>query len=131
MRCRKNALGQLNPGNPRSVADCIAEVKDFFQRNLEAHFAAEEGSLFPVLSEYEDARAVVEELLREHDQMRLQAMGREPPDLRKYLFEFGDILERHIRTEERVLFPMFEALVSAETAERVGREIRHILGSHE
>lgn len=34
--------------------------------------------------------------------------------------EFADLLERHIRKEERELFPLFEAQAPADVLERVG-----------
>ena len=52
-----------------------------------------------------------------------------PGGPRKFLFDFGDLLEQHIRSEERQLFPAFETLVPKSEAERAGREIKRLLES--
>jgi hemerythrin-like domain-containing protein len=44
------------------------------------------------------------------------------------LGEFADLLEAHIRKEERALFPLYERLVSAEVAAEVGRAVKDIIG---
>jgi len=43
------------------------------------------------------------------------------------VFDVGDLLERHIRKEERELFPLFEAHVDAARAASVGAELKQIL----
>jgi hemerythrin-like domain-containing protein len=67
-------------------------------------------------------------LLSQHEQLR-QAVAKLEADsgLAKLVFELGDLLERHIRKEERELFPLFEAHVDAARAESVGTEIKKIL----
>ncbi|HEX4989484.1 MAG TPA: hemerythrin domain-containing protein, partial [Candidatus Binatia bacterium] len=49
--------------------------------------------------------------------------------LAKLIFDLGDLLERHIRKEERELFPLFEQHVEGENAETAGVEIKRILRS--
>jgi hemerythrin-like domain-containing protein len=48
--------------------------------------------------------------------------------LGKLLFDVGDLLERHIRKEERELFPLFERYIGAQEAGRAAAEINRILG---
>ncbi len=48
-------------------------------------------------------------------------------ELPKALFDLGDILERHIRREERELFPLFEHYVPPAEAEQAKGEIERIL----
>ena len=133
LRCRKHALGQLNPGDRDSVEDCAAEVDRFFQAALLPHFEAEEKVLFPALSGHGPWDATVRQLEKEHDVFRTQLSGRESGGadhgsaLRKFLFDFGDLLERHIRLEERELFPMFEKLIPQDEADRLGAEIKRML----
>ena len=47
--------------------------------------------------------------------------------LAKLIFDLGDLLERHIRKEERELFPLFETQVNAEKAEQVGMNLKELL----
>ena len=61
---------------------------------------------------------MIEHLVRDHEQIR-QAMTqlKTGAGLAKSIFDLGDLLERHIRKEERELFPLFEQQVSASQAE--------------
>jgi hypothetical protein len=49
--------------------------------------------------------------------------------LAKLIFDLGDLLERHIRKEERELFPLFEAHVEATKAEQLGVSLKERLNS--
>ncbi len=132
LRCRKHALGQINPGDPASIDACAAEASRFFNENLTTHFEAEETVLFPLMAAYEECRELVYRLESEHREFRgLVARPADPGGPRKFLFDFGDLLEQHIRSEERRLFPAFETLVPAADAERAGREIKRLLESSE
>ncbi|MDE0032501.1 MAG: hemerythrin domain-containing protein [Deltaproteobacteria bacterium] len=128
LRCRKHALGQINPGDPTAMEACAAEASRFFNENLTAHFEAEETVLFPLMAAHEECRELVARLEGEHRTFaRLVADAGGPGGPRKFLFDFGDLLEQHIRSEERQLFPAFEALVPDAEAERAGREIKRLL----
>ena len=130
LRCRKHALGQLNPGDPAAIEACAAEASRFFNENLTAHFEAEETVLFPLMAAHEECRELVARLESEHREFRkLVAPAGDPGGQRKFLFDFGDLLEQHIRSEERRLFPAFETLVPAADAARAGREIKRLLES--
>jgi len=68
-------------------------------------------------------------LLSDHERLRktVTALEKES-ELSKTLFDLGDLLDRHIRQEERVLFPIFEQAVPANKAEKAGIDIKNILG---
>jgi len=130
LRCRKHALGQLNPGDRQSLEGCATEVYRFLESALLPHFDAEEKILFPALSEHAQCRPLATQLENEHDKFRAHlSRDSRPVELRKFLFDFGDLLERHIRLEERELFPMFEELMPPDEAERVGAEIKKLLAA--
>ena len=107
-----------------------AEVLQFFAGELAAHFRAEEEVLFPLMrSAVPQSVAIVERLLEEHEQIaalvhRLESNQRLP----QVLFDLGDLLERHIRCEERELFPLYEQHVAAQDADRTREKIRSLLG---
>ena len=106
------------------------EVKKFFLQNLKPHFEAEEKVLFPLIhSHSSDAEPLISDLLREHEWIRKDVTALEQEsELSKTLFDLGDLLDRHIRQEERVLFPIFEQAVPARESDKAGQEIKRILG---
>ena len=129
LRCRKQALGQLNPGNPDGMKERVDEARDFYLQRLRPHFEAEEKVLFPLIRSHSgESHQILDELLLEHEQIRglvadLDRDAQQP----KVLFDLGDLLERHIRHEERELFPIFEKFVSPEDAENARGEIEKYL----
>lgn len=107
------------------------EFLDFYTSNLEAHFRAEEEVLFPALhSAIPATGSVIEELIREHVEIR-QIMPRlaAGSGLAKLIFDLGDLLERHIRREERELFPLFEQHIQGSQAEMIGEELKKIVAA--
>ena len=73
---------------------------------------------------------MIDELVRNHAQIRAAIPQLEAgTGLAKLIFDLGDLLERHIRKEERELFPLFEQHVEGGNAESAGTEIKKILGS--
>ena len=130
LRCRKQALGQLKPMGAAGLRLRAEECRDFYRNNLVGHFQAEEELLFPALSEaVPQCAALVEELLSEHERIhqlvpRLEA----GTGLAKSIFDLGDLLEAHIRKEERRLFPLFEKQLEVGRAKAIGAEIAKRLG---
>ena len=79
------------------------------------HFEVEEELLFPKALEIEEAAAVVRTLLSEHAQIRellAELPHADEQKLPESLKAFGEILERHIRLEERELFPILESAIA-------------------
>lgn len=129
LRCRKQALGRIRPVGAEGLKARAKEVSDFFSSNLQRHFRAEEEALFPLMAaSAPESSSLIDGLLAEHRQMRdsVERLEREG-DLAKILFDLGDLLERHIRREERELFPLFEAQVPSVEAEAVKIKIEKIL----
>ncbi len=111
-------------GWPSAPAQQASFVRSFFAEHLTRHFADEEQSLFPLVVEHiPSASAQVDDLLRDHRAIEEFARIFEHPDPQRVaaqLGEFGDLLERHIRKEERELFPLFEAQAPPDVLQRVG-----------
>ncbi|MBI4487483.1 MAG: hemerythrin domain-containing protein [Deltaproteobacteria bacterium] len=129
LRCRRQALGQMKPTGVQGLRERADELTKFFSQNLERHFQAEEEILFPLIrSCAPESHPLMEDLLKEHEQIR-KGVGRLEGDasLSKILFDLGDLLERHIRREERELFPLFESRVPAVQAEEAKGRIEKIL----
>ena len=129
LRCRKQALGQLKPMGLKGLRERAQELREFFANNLTRHFLAEEEALFPKMRELvPESAAIVDQLARDHQQIRdaITQLNTES-GLGKLVFDLGDLLERHIRKEERELLPLFEQHVGATGAGAVGAEIKKIL----
>lgn len=104
----------------------------FFETDLRAHFEAEEAIVFPAMSGIEEADATIAQLIGEHRAlMALVDRLRQTPDLElsPLLREFADLLEAHIRKEERILFPCYEQNISPKVAGQVKRQILGVIGS--
>lgn len=129
LRCRKQALGQLKPMGAAGLRERAKELGEFIHVNLVAHFRAEEEILFPLMrTAVPGSATLVDELLGQHEQLRRAVPKLEAGSgLAKLIFDVGDLLERHIRKEERELFPLFEAHVDAAKAESAGVELKNIL----
>jgi hemerythrin-like domain-containing protein len=131
LRCRKQSLGQIKPLGAEGLRERAKEFLDFYVSNLVPHFRAEEEVLFPLLSStVPGSKEMIDELVRHHAQIRQAIPQLEGgTGLAKLIFDLGDLLERHIRKEERELFPLFEQHVESEKGESAGVEIKRILGS--
>lgn len=129
LRCRKQALGQIKPMGAAGLRERANEFLSFYASNLIAHFRAEEEVLFPLLgSALPRSKAIINELIRDHEQIRQAATQLQTgTESAKLIFDVGDLLERHIRTEERELFPLFEQHVKAAEAESVGHQLKKAL----
>ena len=111
-----------------------ADTVRFFQKGLAPHFAAEADILFPAIRAIQpQASALLDQLIQEHAAMRelvshIEQQLPDGPQLKELLAAFGTLLERHIRCEERELFPIYEAHVSAVEALRIGQAIFQVVG---
>lgn len=105
------------------------EVLNFYQTNLAVHLQAEEKVLFPFLrSLAPQSEPIINDLVREHHEIRAAiAQLAAGAGLAKLVFDLGDLLERHIRREERELFPLFEQYATTSQAESVGAELKEFL----
>jgi iron-sulfur cluster repair protein YtfE (RIC family) len=131
LRCRKQALGQLKPMGPGGLRLRAQEFREFFDKQLTPHFRAEEEVLFPFMrAAVPESAALLDDLARDHGAFRqaVQKLAAET-GLSKLIFDLGDLLERHIRREERELFPLFEKHVEGSKAEIVGEKIKSILNA--
>ena len=133
LRCRRQALGQIKPTGAQGLKERVKEYRDFFVQNLVPHFRAEEEILFPLIrARAAESHSLIDQLLKDHEQLRKgEECLAEDKGLSKVLFDLGDLLERHIRREERELFPFFENLAALIDAERIGKEIKEILENRE
>lgn len=86
----------------------------FYKTDLVKHFQDEEEILFPaVKNKNDDLDKKIAEIILEHRKMELLVKDLEKTDqLENVLDEFGQLLEKHIRKEERELFVEIEKVLS-------------------
>ena len=133
LRCRKQALGRLKPMGSEGLRLRAGEFRDFFDKQLAPHFRADEKVLFPFMREAVPQSApLLDDLARDHEVFRQAVQElKAGTALSKLRFDIGDLLERHIRREERELFPLFEKYVDDDKAGAIGEDIKRILAGVE
>jgi len=111
-------------------------VVRFFDDRLRNHFQTEEDCIFPLAEKYlpADRKPIVHQLLEEHKELEeLAGLLRHPEEkkLECTLTRFGKLLEEHIRSEERMLFPLCEEYLPQESLVTIGKQIEtgHLEGN--
>ena len=106
------------------------QVLDAWELELSGHFAVEEQVLFPAAREAIQQPDTVDQLVREHDEIRAEISSLESAegsDLVAGLLSLRQRLVAHIRFEERVLFEAIQASVSEDGLLDLGRRIDAML----
>lgn len=99
---------------------------NFWYEEAEPHFALEEEALAPACGRHgAELAALADRMLVEHGELRaavarLEAAGAADLEL---LHALGDHLQRHVRFEERVLFPVLESGLDAAELEAIAAQI--------
>jgi hemerythrin-like domain-containing protein len=101
----------------------VQYARYFWQQHLLPHFREEEEILFvPIPSDPQVARAK-----QEHKGLKQLIEGLDTHSaavpLAKQLQQLADELDRHIRFEERELFPHLEKALTADQLESIGRQL--------
>ena len=97
---------------PESTAVATAFLRFFADETVE-HFREEEELLFPRVVDFEEARELLVQALLEHQRLyaltaRLQHIITTGGAADGVMRELGELLEAHVRLEERQLFPLIE-----------------------
>ena len=103
----------------------------FWRSQGSRHFAIEEGILLPgwAAADADADHQLAARLAAEHLEIRIWARRLERGVVAvEELRELGELLERHVRFEERELFPVIEAGLDADAISRVGAEIAEAEG---
>ncbi|HZP71874.1 MAG TPA: hemerythrin domain-containing protein [Gaiellaceae bacterium] len=97
--------------DPVAEADVFAA---FFAEETVPHFREEEELLFPLAAWSEETRPLLVQALLDHQQLRaLAARLDQREELPATMVELADLLDRHVRLEERELFPLLEQVVAS------------------
>jgi hemerythrin-like domain-containing protein len=110
----------------KTADDLAGKVAAAWAVELRGHFQVEEGVLFPAVEPYLESKTIVADLIEQHRQMEAlvgkiaEAAG---PVRIELLIEFGQLLSKHIRIEERQLFEEIQARLSKDEIAFLGRQI--------
>jgi hemerythrin-like domain-containing protein len=118
---------QLKRAAPDTWQEARAAFLGFFEVEGGRHFRVEEEVLLPAFARHgePDEPALVRVLVDHVDlRRRAQDLARNAQPSVEELHELGARLERHIRHEERVLFPMIENALPAEELDRLAAAVR-------
>jgi quercetin dioxygenase-like cupin family protein len=98
--------------DPEAVAAAFA---DFFAAVSVPHFREEEEMPFPLVAASDEARPLVVEALLDHQRLHALVAGlQRSSDVCGSMREIGELLEAHVRREERELFPLIEQLAAGQ-----------------
>ncbi len=119
----------------------IAKFHDFFKNFADrCHHAKEEDELFPVVRAMNVDPVIIDLLIKEHEEGRILLGGIEnslasltdkgtEPDteaLARYIFEYAQLMHRHIRTENEYLWPRVSRQLSAPQKEALAKAFHRI-----
>ena len=92
-------------------------IKLFYEQNLKPHFLEEEETLFPILG---NEHPMIKEAISEHREMEhMISLKLNTPD---EIQIFTDLLNNHIRKEERQIFPEIEKQGTVEQLQKLLQE---------
>jgi iron-sulfur cluster repair protein YtfE (RIC family) len=122
---------QLKKGAPqyKGMPSTLEAKKEytlaFYKSELIKHFKEEEEILFTAVIKKDDkVDNLITEIISEHRKMESLVNNLEQTlHLEGVLDELGKLLERHIRKEERKLFPMIQELFSEEELANIGESL--------
>jgi hemerythrin-like domain-containing protein len=98
----------------------VCYVKYFWQNHLAPHFAEEENILFAPVKDIKVQRALDEHAEITRHVNVLQIAGVNPT---KQLSNLADMVDNHVRYEERHLFPHLEGVLTNEQLIAIGKQL--------
>jgi len=116
----------LSSSTEEEISALKSELADKYENVLRKHFWKEEKYLVPGFEE----NNLMKQMLEEHRKLEglyniivNNTEGWTPEQQRDKLYLFGELLDLHIRFEERELFPMIEKSLSAEQLKELGEKL--------
>jgi hemerythrin-like domain-containing protein len=115
---------RLRRSSEGDAAAVVARFLAFLVDEGRAHFAQEEELLVPAVPD--EHAGLVRRLYAEHEEIlrRAAALGARPEV--GAARELGELLGRHVRFEERELFPLLERRLSASRLLEIGRDLSRV-----
>jgi hemerythrin-like domain-containing protein len=114
--------GIARNADPDTMATFIV---DFWKNDLAAHFEKEETVLLPALRHTLFDEHLNEYLLEEHRLLRsyVHALQDTEPTV-SLIKDFAELLEQHIRFEERIFFPEAEKKLTEAQLQQIGEQLK-------
>jgi len=115
---------RLRKGVEKNAA--LSHLRDYllyvWEHDLPHHFEQEEKALIKSVQDKKGNQILVERVLAEHQRFAILAkeVEEEQGDVREKIREFAELLEQHVRFEEREFFPFVEESSSDEELEKMG-----------
>jgi hemerythrin-like domain-containing protein len=120
------ALLKLRSHDPKQQA---RQVSAFCDQQLKRHFEEEETILFPVARiNIPSTQSIIGNLIKEHRLMEDSISGFRSPAMESLgsdLQSFGKLLEHHVRTEDRTLFPIIESQAPQMVLDDIQTQLEH------
>ncbi|MGW8123496.1 hemerythrin domain-containing protein [Roseivirga echinicomitans] len=107
-KIRKGFLSKVEPNRIKTYADW------FYETHLVPHFSDEEEFIFPILGEEHEH---IKKAMAEH--RRLARLFEDKADIARNLNRIEEELEKHIRFEERTLFPEIQEVATPEQLDKI------------
>jgi len=121
-------IDRAHPIPERDLEAWQVEINQHFRQEIDSHFSAEEGVLFPIADHFDELKPLVEELTADHARLReffLQAESRVPSS--ESLSRFAQTFSAHIRKEERQLFERLQKLMTGDELKTLGANLEAAL----
>ena len=114
--------GIKKAASPKKMA---AFIIDFWYKDLEDHFKAEEDYLLPAVATVDFDENLIDTLKEEHTLLRsyVYFLQDDPANV-EIIEQFSTLLEQHIRFEEKQFFPETEKLLTEQQLEELGKHFQ-------
>ena len=111
--------GIKKAADPKQMA---AFIFDFWLKDLEDHFKAEEVFLLPAVANSNLEKVLIETLIEEHAVLRsyISLLQHDATNI-EIIEKFASQLEQHIRFEEQIFFPAAEKCLTEEQLTELGK----------
>jgi iron-sulfur cluster repair protein YtfE (RIC family) len=122
---RHGAPERLRAAYPREPDALIAALRQRFREELEPHFQVEERELIPLCrGRSEPLAAQAARVEREHHVLRQMLANLDASSsLAEQLDTFAQLLDAHVRFEERIWFPSIEDTLGADVLEQLASRL--------
>jgi hemerythrin-like domain-containing protein len=110
----------------KTANDLADKVAVTWSVELQGHFQVEEEILFPAVKPYLESAGIVTDLIEQHRQIETligNIAASSGPARVELLIEFGQLLSKHIRIEERQLFEEIQVRLSKDEIAFLGKQI--------
>lgn len=111
---------RLRRATDDDLGTAVERFRDFWSAHGRRHFEIEERLLLPAIEGDEDWDAMADRVREEHEKIRTRAERLGTLDAAR---ELGQLLNDHVRFEERELFELLEARLEPGGLSQLGREI--------